>query len=125
MWVVGAVPSIGMVILMFTDTFTMGVVFACVYGLSFGLMLTSQQVVFADYYGRASLGAIRGASLPMFMILQAFGPIVGGLFYDNTGSYIGAFILFAGGYVLAAFLLMAAKRPQTPAVVPAEPMAVG
>ncbi|MGE0059991.1 MAG: MFS transporter [Dehalococcoidia bacterium] len=114
----------GMVILMFTSTFEMGVVFAAFYGLSFGLMITSQQVVFADYYGRASLGAIRGASLPLFMVLQAFGPIVGGAFYDTTGSYEGAFILFACGYLVAAFLLSLAKRPQVPAAVPATPVAV-
>jgi hypothetical protein len=88
-------------------------------------MITSQQVVFADYYGRASLGAIRGASLPLFMLLQAFGPIVGGAFYDTTGSYHGAFILFASGYVVAAVLLSVAKQPQVPSVVPAEPVAVG
>jgi MFS family permease len=114
----------GMVILMFTNTFAMGVAFAAFYGLSFGLMLTSQQVLFADYYGRASLGAIRGASLPLFMLLQAFGPIVGGAFYDTTGSYEGAFVLFASGYVVAALLLIAARRPQAPVVLETEPVAV-
>jgi MFS family permease len=127
-FIIGLVGSAGgMVILMFTSTFAMGVVFAAFYGLSFGLMITSQQVVFADFYGRESLGAIRGASLPLFMVLQAFGPIVGGLFYDTTGSYEGAFILFAAGYVIAAGLMFIARAPKLPATAPAatETVAVG
>jgi MFS family permease len=127
-FIIGLLGSAGgMVILMFTSTFGMGVAFAAFYGLSFGLMLTSQQVVFADFYGRESLGAIRGASLPLFMLLQAFGPIVGGLFYDTTGSYEGAFILFAGGYVIAAGLMFVARAPRLPATAPApaKPVAVG
>jgi MFS family permease len=127
-FIIGLVGSAGgMIILMFTSTFAMGVVFAAFYGLSFGLMITSQQVVFADFYGRESLGAIRGASLPLFMVLQAFGPIVGGLFYDTTGSYEGAFILFAAGYVIAAGLMFIARAPKLPAATSAatETVAVG
>lgn len=114
-FIIGLLGSAGgMVILLFTDSLGIGIVFAAFYGTSFGLMLTSQQVVFADYYGRESLGAIRGASLPLFMVLQAIGPIVGGLFYDTTGSYVGAFVLFACGYVVAAGLLMLARKPIAP-----------
>jgi MFS family permease len=97
----------------------MGVAFAAVYGLAFGLMITSQQVVFADFFGRESLGAIRGASLPLFMLLQAFGPIVGGAFYDATGSYLGAFLLFTTGYVLAAGAMALAHKPHLPLAEPA------
>lgn len=119
-FIIGLLGSAGgMVILMFTETFALGVVFAAFYGTSFGLMITSQQVVFADYFGRESLGAIRGASLPFFMLLQAAGPIVGGAFYDATGSYMGAFVVFTTGYLVAAAALMLAKRPRVPAEVTA------
>jgi MFS family permease len=106
--------SAGMVVLMFTTTFLMGIAFAASYGVAFGLMLTSQQVVFADYFGREALGAIRAASLPLYMTLQALGPVVGGVAYDLTGSYISAFILFTAGYLVAAAALLAAHRPQKP-----------
>lgn len=124
-FIIGLLGSAGgMVILMFTHTFEMGVVFAAFYGASFGLMITSQQVVFADYFGRESLGAIRGASLPFYMLLQATGPIVGGAFFDTTGSYIGAFIVFTLGYVFGAVALVLAKRPRYPGA-PTPAIAVG
>jgi MFS family permease len=104
--------SVGMVVLMFTSTFQMGIVFAASYGIAFGLMITSQQVVFADYFGREALGAIRGASLPMLMGFQALGPIFGGAVFDLTGSYIGAFVPFTIGYLVAACALLATKRPE-------------
>lgn len=105
----------GMVVLMNTSTFEMGVVFAASYGLAFGLMITSQQVVFADFFGRDSLGAIRGASLPMFLIFQASGPISGGFIFDQTGSYTIAFLIFTAGYLLACLAMFVVRRPALPA----------
>jgi MFS family permease len=102
----------GMVVLMLTHTFAMGVVFAASYGLAFGMLLTSQQVLFADFFGREALGAIRGASLPLYMSLQALGPIAGGLVYDRTGSYIGAFVLFTIAYLIAAAAIASIRPPK-------------
>jgi MFS family permease len=117
--------AVGVVILIFTHTFAMGVVFAAFYGTAFGLLGTSQQVVFAEYFGRESLGAIRGASLPFFMLLQALGPIDAGAFFDTTGSYIGAFVLFAFGYLFAAGAIGLATRPRPPSEVPQPVVAIG
>lgn len=115
--------AFGMVLLILTQSFTMGVVFAAFYGSAFGLLTTSQQVVFAEYFGREALGAIRGASLPFYMLLQAGGPIFAGAFYDATGSYAFAFCVFGVGYVLAAVALGIAKRPQLPAGAETSPLA--
>lgn len=102
----------GMVILMLTGSFGTGVLFAVVYGSSLGLMVTSNQVVFADYFGREALGAIRGTAAPVQMALNAVGPLVAGAAFDLTGSYLAAFIPFTCGYLIAALSLALARRPQ-------------
>jgi len=107
----------GMVVLMNTTTVWMGVAYAGVYGLAFGLMITSNQIVFAEYYGREALGAIRGAAAPFQMALNSVGPIVAGLAFDLTGSYLAAFVPFTGCYLIAAAALAVAHRPPLPAHV--------
>jgi hypothetical protein len=77
-------------------------------------MVTSAQIIFADYFGRHSLGGIRGAAAPFQMGLNAIGPIVAGLAYDITGSYLAAFIPFTIAYVVAAGALAMAKQPTRP-----------
>jgi MFS family permease len=107
----------GMIVLMNTASVAMGLAFAVSYGIAFGLMVTSSQIVFADYFGRHSLGAIRGTAAPFQMVFNAIGPIVGGLAFDLTGNYLAAFIPFTIAYVVAAGALMVARRPTLPVAV--------
>jgi MFS family permease len=114
--IVGLVGSAGgMVLLMNVSSVGMGMVFAVWYGLAFGLMITSGQIVFADYFGRHALGAIRGAAAPFMMTFNAIGPIVGGVAYDLTGDYLAAFIPFTIAYLIGAAALVIASRPTLPA----------
>jgi MFS family permease len=109
---VGLVGSAaGMVILMNVDGIAMALAYAGGYGLAFGLMVTSSQVVFADYFGREAIGAIRGSAAPIQMTLNAIGPVVAGAAYDLTGNYLAAFIPFTLAYLLAAVFLVIARKP--------------
>jgi MFS transporter, OFA family, oxalate/formate antiporter len=113
--VIGLVGSAaGMVVLINTDSTLMAIAYAVGYGLAFGLMVTSSQVVFAEYFGRLSLGAIRGSVAPIQMTLNAVGPLVGGAAFDLTGSYLAAFIPFTFAYLLAAGCLVLASKPPHP-----------
>ncbi|HLF79918.1 MAG TPA: MFS transporter [Dehalococcoidia bacterium] len=111
--------SVGMVILMNVHSIETAMAFAFVYGLSWGLQVTSSQIVFADYFGRESLGAIRGSSVPFQMGLNAIGPLVAGGAYDLTGSYLAAFIPFTIAYLLAVGALLLARKPALPETLPA------
>lgn len=107
--------AIGMVILMNVHSVAMGLLFAAVYGASFGMMVTSGQIVFADYFGREALGAIRGTSAPIQFSFNAVGPLMAGVAFDVTGNYLAAFIPFTIGYLLAAAALAMAQKPKLPA----------
>jgi MFS family permease len=113
--VIGLLGSaFGMVFLMAVHDVAMAIAFSVVYGLAFGLMVASNQVVFADYFGRESLGAIRGAAIPAQLGLNALGPIIAGGAYDLTGSYMAAFVPFTVLYIVAALGLVVARKPVPP-----------
>ena len=52
--------TIGVIIMIQADTFYLGVISALVFGNGLGGMYTQINVLWADYYGRESLGVIRG-----------------------------------------------------------------
>jgi MFS family permease len=121
--VIGLVGSaVGMLFLMAVHSFAMAVAFSVVYGLAFGLMVASQQVVYADYFGRESLGAIRGAAIPAQLGMNALGPIIAGGAYDLTGSYMAAFVPFTIAYLVSAMGLVVAKKPIPPEQVSGQAM---
>ena len=62
-------------------------------GLSQGGIFTLQQVLFADYYGRESLGAIRGVVWAIHMMANAVGPLAASVAYDLTKTYMDIFII--------------------------------
>ena len=72
-----------------------------------------QQVVFADYYGRESLGSIRGVVWPIQMITNALGPLVAAVAYDITGNYVAVFASFGILIIFASLAVFGAKPPIT------------
>ncbi len=73
-------------------------------------------VVYADYYGRASLGKIRGIGEIGVLLGQSTGPLLAGLIFDLRGSYTLIFIAYAATASAGSLLVLNARRParQTP-----------
>ena len=68
----------------------------------------------ADYFGRRSMGTIRGSFQPFQMAMNAAGPFLVGVWYDQSGSYDLAFISFTGLFWAAALALALASYPRPP-----------
>jgi cyanate permease len=85
--------------------------------------VASNQVVFADYFGRNALGAIRGYAQPFQLGTNAFGPILAGAAHDLTGSYVAAFVPFSLCYLVAALALVIARKPAPPETPATRPLA--
>ena len=65
-------------------------------------------VIYADYFGRTSLGKIRSIGEIGVLIGQAAGPLIAGLLFDVRGSYTSAFLLFSGiGFACSMLVLIA------------------
>ena len=86
--------------------------YALVYGLANGGKEALDAVVWADYFGRRSVGAIRGLSRPVVVGAGALGSFVGGVGYDLTGSYQAVVLGFVACALLSAAASLAAVPPR-------------
>ena len=68
-------------------------------------------VMYADYYGRDSLGRIRGISETGVLIGQSVGPLVGGIVFDTRGSYSLVFVIFGAIALACSLIVLTAKPP--------------
>ena len=68
-------------------------------------------VMYADYYGRASLGKIRGMGEIGVLVGQSTGPLLAGVVFDLRGSYTLIFIIFSAIAATGSVLVLNARRP--------------
>lgn len=80
-------------------------------GLSVGGKSTLEPVLWANYYGRSSLGTIRGIAWPVQIVGFAAGPVIAGLAYDLAGDYVTVFAAFAATALVAGLLVLLARPP--------------
>ena len=90
----------------------MAFVFAVVHGVFFGAQQPLNQIAFPDYFGRWSVGAIRGITSPVQFGLNAIGAPIATLVFDARGSFDLIFIIFSVQLLIASALILAAKPPR-------------
>lgn len=100
-----------MLLLFVADAYPLVVVWALIFGVGAGMRNVIEVMLVANYFGRASLGAIKGFTAP-FRAVSPFGPVLAGWISDETGSYAPAFALFAGVAVLMLLLMLFASPPR-------------
>ena len=104
----------GMVLILAINGVVMMYVAIFVFGLGIGGSVTVREVVWANYFGRLTLGAVRSVGRPFTIVSSAGGPVFAAAAYDIGGSYHMAFVTFIGTYVLAAAMIMVTPRPSPP-----------
>jgi MFS transporter, OFA family, oxalate/formate antiporter len=104
----------GLLLLLLTSDRSAVYAGTCLAGLGLGASFPIQETVWADFYGRLTLGVVRSVGMPISVIFSAAGPFLAGYVYDRTGSYAVALILFAVLYGLAAILMLLARQPRPP-----------
>ena len=88
--------------------------FPIIYALGVSGYMPLTNLIWANYFGRASLGTIRGVLSPIMLVSMSFSPVLTGYVFDSSGTYNMAFIIFAICYILAAGSIFLARRPDTP-----------
>jgi MFS family permease len=68
-------------------------------------------VAFASYFGRRSIGSIRGISETGVQVGQMIGALFSGLVYDLSDSYAAAFITFAVLGLVGALVINYSRPP--------------
>ncbi|MDP8923685.1 MAG: MFS transporter [Chloroflexota bacterium] len=86
--------------------------YALVYGFANGGKEALDAVIWADYFGRRSVGAIRGLSRPVVVGSGALGAYAGGLGYDLTGGYEVVMLLFVLCALGSGLAALAAAPPR-------------
>jgi MFS family permease len=82
------------------------------YGVGLGGSLVLQEVIWATYYGRLSLGTVRGLAMLITLAFGAAGAPFFGFLFDATGSYLISFVLFALALLGSALLSLLARPPR-------------
>jgi len=106
--------ALATLILLSPPDITTAVLFGIAFGFNFGGLQTFTTVVFSDYFGRRSAGAINGFVQPPQLLCNAAGPLVAGVIYDASGSYTPAFMLLVGSYLLGMLWMALATPPRAP-----------
>jgi cyanate permease len=88
-------------------------------GCGWGGLIPLQEVVWASFFGRRHLGAVRSAGLPFSLVLGAGGPLFTSAYYDALGNYDGALLTIAALSLLSAVLILMVRRPSRPEMVTA------
>lgn len=82
------------------------------YGIGLGGNMVLPDVMWARFFGRISLGRIRGLGLLVTHVLAAMGPPFFGFLFDYMGNYTLSFTVFAITLVFSAFLSLLIVAPQ-------------
>ena len=79
----------------------------------FGVVSSASNVIpsvmYANYFGRSSLGRIRGVGEVGVLLGQATGPITAGILFGLQGNYDSIFTLFVLIAVICSMVILLAK----------------
>lgn len=109
--------AIGLVAFLLNQTITMIYVFLILFWLGVGIALPLESGIKGRYFGRKAFGSIEGTSMIFTTPIGVLAPIYAGWVYDNTGSYIPAFTIFAILFGISAVLMSFAYPPKPPAQI--------
>ena len=82
------------------------------YGIGMGGTSILAEMIWANYFGRISLGKIRGVGSLLTSVFSAGGPPFFGLLFDYTQSYFLSFSIFIGMLFASAFLSLFLRPPK-------------
>ncbi|HEX9787413.1 MAG TPA: MFS transporter [Candidatus Binatia bacterium] len=82
------------------------------YGIGLGGNMVLPDLLWANYFGRRSLGKIRGLGLLISQVLAAMGPPFFGFLFDVTGGYGLSFAIFGAALATSAVLSLMLRPPK-------------
>ncbi|MXX92180.1 MAG: MFS transporter [Chloroflexi bacterium] len=83
-----------------------------IFGMGIGGMMFLNNFIWADYFGRGSVGGIRGLANPINLVVGGIGAPAAGYVRDWTGSYDPAWWVGVGLMSGAALLIVLTRAPR-------------
>lgn len=81
------------------------------YGIGLGGNMVLPEVLWANYFGRRSLGKVRGLGLLISQVMAAAGPPFFGFLFDITNGYGLSFAIFGCALIISAVLSLMLRPP--------------
>ncbi|MDP7595615.1 MAG: MFS transporter [Pseudomonadales bacterium] len=81
-------------------------------GCGWGGMIPLQEVIWASFFGRRYLGAVRSAALPFSFLISAGAPLAASYYFDIIGNYDGILLAVAASNLLSAAMLLLIPPPR-------------
>lgn len=112
-WFIGMLIFIvGFLNLMFASTSMMAILFSILVGMGFGSSYVCSAAIVGNYYGVNTFPAIMGIIFPAQMIFGAFAPLLAGIIYDVTKSYVISFTFGLVIMIIGAIAVLLAVPPK-------------
>ncbi len=109
-----ALQIAGCVLFLFADRVYFLFPALIVYGVGITSLGVTQEVLWANAFGRLSLGTVRSIGFVVTFGFGATGPIVMNFIYDYLDSYRPAFLIFLTFFVVSAILILFLRPPRPP-----------
>lgn len=103
-----------LVFLMRVDSLATALAFALVWGVFSGSVGSLEQMVLAQYYGRASYGTIVGLLNPFQTFGLGVGPVLATVFQQTVGNYVIFYSILLGVHLAGALFIYLAREPARP-----------
>ncbi len=84
------------------------------YGIGLGGGMVLSEILWANYFGRQSLGKVRGMGLLLTHVLAALGPPFFGFLFDLTKGYGLSIVIFVAALLTSALLSLLLRPPVKP-----------
>ena len=109
--------AIGITVFLLIPTMAMVYVLLILFGFGSGALTPLRLIIMGRYFGRKAYGSIQGTSQIIISPASLLAPVYTGWVYENTGSYITAFITLAIIAFFGFFLICLTRPPKPPAEV--------
>ena len=104
--------ALASVMTVYANSNSMMFISMAVFGLGIGGMMFLQNFIWADYFGRHSVGGIRGLVNPINLVVGGLGAPAAGYVHDFTGTYNPAWWIGVGLMITAAILTLFTPAPE-------------
>jgi MFS family permease len=101
-------------ILILTRDLTIIYIYAVLFGISNGSIITTMPTIIGEYYGRAHYAQILGVIFAISIAVESAAPAIAGAIYDATDIYTMAFIIVAAFSLAGLICVLMARRPMLP-----------
>lgn len=108
------IQLIALVILLTSQNLVLIYIYAILFGISNGAVLTAMPTFVGAYYGRARYAQIVGVIFALGIAFEAVAPAIAGLIYDTTTTYTLAFTIITAFSLLGFICVFLARQPKLP-----------